>query len=199
MKCRSCAFENMKNSVVCARCGAKLVWSGPARKKDFVPGRGGNGPLRRLKFRCGLLWERFFGIDSSSSLAVLRRIPRDNMRRVAASVVPGAGQAMMGERMRAAGYFAGWATTVALTAALVWLEIPYSVYGVGVAALLHAHAAVDAMRPAEFCRGGNETRLVAVLLFAGVFVLYAVVAYWIFRDMTFVHLRGFARRNYGWW
>lgn len=199
MKCRSCGFENMKNSESCARCGAKLVLFRPVRKKDFRPRRGNNGLLRRIKFYCGRLWERLFGSDSLLPFDILRRIPRENMRRIFASIVPGIGHMIAKKGTRAAGVFAGWALAIALTVLFAWLgRYNATIIGVAIAAALHAGAVIEAMQPAEFCRTKKEVRLLALLATAGVFIVYAFIAYLVFRDMTFTY-HSFARHKYGWW
>ena len=182
MTCRSCGFENMKNSTVCARCGAKLVWDGPARKRDFRPRRAGSGLVRRMGIRFRRLWNRL--AETVPAIGLFRRIPRENARRARASVVPGLGLLMAGKTLRAAGAFAIWTLALATTVIGARRGVFIATYGLGIMALVHSYAIVAALNPAEFCRTTKEARLIALLLATAVFVVYTVVAYCIFGGMT---------------
>ncbi len=182
MSCRSCGFENMRNSRVCARCGAKLVWDGAVRKKDFLPERGNNALFRRFYFRCRRLWTR---VASAPPFGFMRRIPPENIRRGYASVIPGMGLWMAGQTVHAIGVLTVWALTIALTVLGVRRQIYLATYGPGLAALIHAYAVIAAVRPVEFCRKRLEAILIAWLVSAIVFSVYMLVSYCIFRNMAF--------------
>jgi hypothetical protein len=185
MSCRSCGFENMKNSRVCARCGAKLVWDRPVLRKNFRPERGSNTLLGRLDFRRQRLWNRIVDVFSASPLGFMRRIPRENIRRGFASVIPGLGLWMAGQTWHAAGVFAAWTLTLALTVAGIRLQSMIAPYGPGIMSFIHAYAVIAAVRPVEFCRKKWEALLVAWFMSAVVFSIYTLVSYWIFWDMAY--------------
>lgn len=146
MTCRSCGFENMKRSTVCARCGAKLVWDGPVRKQDFQPtGRTLGGGFRRRFFdgvepnswpvrvwrRAGSpsripgSWFAYLWRGVKWAAEVQRRIPSERRRWGMVSVLPGLSQILAGRTVRGTCLFAGW---LALVAA-VWQLRPDRVTG----------------------------------------------------------------------
>lgn len=129
MTCRSCGFENMKRSITCARCGAKLVWDGPVRKRDFRPTRRTfAGGLRRWldagsgsPSRLARLWHRTMswgGIPAAIRRGVAwvawipGRIPAERKRLGAASILPGLGHLLGGRTARGLCFFAAWAVLI---------------------------------------------------------------------------------------
>lgn len=187
MTCRSCGFENMKRNTVCARCGAKLVWDGPVRKRDFTPKTGANGPISRFfkhpAFIGGRLRRRLSGIVST--LGIFRRIPRENLRHGYASIVPGLGLFQAGRKKHAAAYMISWALVLLLTLLGTRMQVPAAQFGPGVLALLHTFSIIAALHPADFCRTNGEARLVALAVAIAVLIVYAFATYLFLRNVFF--------------
>lgn len=191
MTCRSCGFANMKNARVCARCGAKLVWEGTARKRDFRPSLSRGWRVRwrnRLDDVLQKVVLRFTAIFPH--YAVLRRMPPDNRIWTLASIVPGVGQLLQGRFVRGVVLLSMWFTALLIlvlghrnavvTDRNAW-RITQTWYLAllmpGVMVCIHSYAVTTAMRTQDFCRTRNEARLLAFTLATIVLSVYFIVAY----------------------
>jgi hypothetical protein len=190
MTCRSCGFNNMKNASVCARCGAKLRWEGPVRRRDFVPGRSGflvrlnrwldhapAPPVRETRRRRGFR-------------ALVHAAPKRNILWWILSIAPGLGHIVQGRRVRGLAILGAWACLFALAVSahperivivgapiattlrrMAFTAIP------GIMALVHLSAFLGAIRTADFCDTAAGVWTVVAVTTAFVLALYGMGIY----------------------
>lgn len=111
MRCRSCGFENMKTSKVCARCGARLVWEGAVDKKDFQPQLGGRKKESTwvpIRVRVFFVEARGVFLRIWRALGVFGRVPKANRNAAMLSIIPGLGHAYLRQFRRGALFFGAW-------------------------------------------------------------------------------------------
>lgn len=192
MTCRSCGFENMKNAKTCARCGARLVWSGAKRKADFRPSRLRKGRMYRWRDRFDefVQWCVLRFTARVPWYSVLNRMPPDNRFWTLVSIIPGAGQFFQGRVVRGAVLFIIW-FVAALVLVLGHRDIVIidenarritqlwyiALLAPGVMASVHSYAAITAMRTQDFCRTRKEARLLSITVAAIVLFVYFFVAF----------------------
>lgn len=173
--CPACSFENMNNSVVCARCGAKLVWDGPTGRSNFMPPRAGK--KKPAKWFPNKL---HFNLNPPGPLRALLSgwacIPGENLKALALSLIPGLGQLFLGERERAVRYFLIWLAPLFLGLAF-YAGVPSLLVFLApvlwsAAMILHIMAAVDAVRAGQHCRTNMEVRVIYISLVVGFMILY---------------------------
>ena len=175
MTCSSCGFENIRNSIVCARCGARLVWCGPRGRRNFTPPRAGMGkflyPLRFFLRAKLPLFPKWLSSSMKASLSpatipasipssfrVWARMPRRRGVALLLSLTPGLGDCLLGNRNRGLVLFTVWLAVLALT----WFS-PFPLFAAAfIALLLHISAVVCAMELNLFCRTRRE--IIAVVL-----------------------------------
>lgn len=199
LTCPACGFENMRGSLVCARCRGRLVWDGSGDKDDFQPPRAGRGKTRRrlLFFLRAKTHARHARATSARSFrpdftklieaaAVFsrgwRRLPFANKLAAALSLVPGLGHAVLGQFGQAAARFLGWLAILGSMVAIYSNDPSLFVYLAGpmwIGALaVHILTAVSAAVP-DYRRADRELQSVAIMIAVIGSLIYLVAAYWL--------------------
>jgi|GEM_PF-3235947 hypothetical protein len=175
--CPACSFENMNNSRLCGRCGAKLVWDGPTDRGSFEPPRAGwNKALYPLAYFVAAKTPFLYTMAVAT-----QRLPSDRVAAAALSILPGLGHFYLGERDAALRAAAVWLAPLMLAiflyysaprvllffAPLIWIMLM----------VIHSFVVASAARPGSYGKSILEVRTIWLILLALVWLLYLVVGY----------------------
>jgi hypothetical protein len=172
----------MRGIGVCARCGAKLQWSGPRGKKNFLPPRAGETNAfqrfwRTLRPAMEHLGRR---LAASRIFHSWHNVPKPVLIATFLSIVPGLGHFYQKRILAGLGFAAAWTTLFCL----LLTSYPWSPSFGSLTFLIHFLASsthilsmVSASRPREFRCGRREVLALLLPLAAIVYATYFYLAY----------------------
>jgi hypothetical protein len=178
----------MRGIGVCARCGAKLQWSGPRGKKNFLPPRAGETTvfqrfwrtLRRLIDYPSAMEHLGRRLAASRIFHIWHKVPRTVLIATFLSLVPGLGHFYQKRILAGLGFAAAWTTLFCLLlTSYPWSPSfwPLTFLIPFLASSTHILSMVSASRPRDFRCGRREVLALLLPLAAIVYATYFYLAY----------------------
>jgi hypothetical protein len=155
MRCHNCLFQNMPDTVACARCGAPLILDVTNDESSYLPPRAGMlKGLRPLRYACNRVVDRIpkrIGERVAKLFLPDNVVPAKHLAATLLSAVPGLGQVFLGRWKAAAIFFFGWLWWI-----FVAVQVPVEWWGgffFGLVVIWHGIAALEALGVREVVRG----------------------------------------------